>query len=263
MQLHGPTADGGQHRSAAAGDVHGCIHIRELLPSLLEPRPVRFCDSSNILRRRGGRIRPMSRGQTRRALQCALVAIALSSQASFGQGPSPAAEDPFQRVRFLIGRWQGTTEGQPGKGTVARQYSTALNARFIRVTNRSTYPAQPANVKGEVHEDEGSSASIARARSSSSGSFTSRASSISTRKTLAPPLTGCRSRASRSRTFRRDGGRGRPTSSVARTRSMRFSSWRSLASRSRCTRRRGSDVSPERVDVSSSSQRVSTHPSPT
>ena len=147
MQLHGPTADGGQHRSAAAGDVHGCIHIRELLPSLLEPRPVRFCDSSNILRRRGGRIRPMSRGQTRRALQCALVAIALSSQASFGQGPSPAAEDPFQRVRFLIGRWQGTTEGQPGKGTVARQYSTALNARFIRVTNRSTYPAQPANVK--------------------------------------------------------------------------------------------------------------------
>ena len=97
----------------------------------------------------------MSRGQTRRALQCALVAIAFSSQASFGQGPSPAAEDPFQRVRFLIGRWQGTTEGQPGKGTVARQYSTALNARFIRVTNRSTYPAQPANVKGEVHDDEG------------------------------------------------------------------------------------------------------------
>jgi hypothetical protein len=97
----------------------------------------------------------MSRSQTRRPLLCALVAIALSSQALFGQGPSPAPEDPFQRVRFLIGRWQGTTEGQPGKGTVSREYSTALNARFIRVRNRSTYPPQQANVKGEEHEDEG------------------------------------------------------------------------------------------------------------
>jgi hypothetical protein len=58
-------------------------------------------------------------------------------------------------VSFLIGRWQGTTEGQPGRGTVVREYSRALNSRFIRVKNQSTYPPQPANTKGEVHEDEG------------------------------------------------------------------------------------------------------------
>jgi hypothetical protein len=97
----------------------------------------------------------MSRGQARRALGCALVTIALTSQVLSGQGPSPATEDPFQAIRFLLGRWEGTTEGQPGKGTVSREYSTALNARFIRVRNRSTYPPQPANAKGEVHEDEG------------------------------------------------------------------------------------------------------------
>jgi hypothetical protein len=68
---------------------------------------------------------------------------------------TPPAADAFQPVAFLIGRWQGTTEGQPGKGTVAREYSRALNARFIRVRNQSTYPPQPANAKGEVHEDEG------------------------------------------------------------------------------------------------------------
>jgi hypothetical protein len=99
-------------------------------------------------------MRLMSRGLTRRALQCALVAISLTSQALSGQGPSSATEDPFQRVRFLIGRWEGTTEGQPGKGTISREYSTALNARFIRVKNRSTYPPQAANAKGEVHDDE-------------------------------------------------------------------------------------------------------------
>jgi hypothetical protein len=72
-----------------------------------------------------------------------------------GQVPSDAPADPFRPVSFLIGRWQGTTEGQPGRGTVVREYSRALNSKFIRVKNRSTYPPQPANVKGEVHEDEG------------------------------------------------------------------------------------------------------------
>jgi hypothetical protein len=71
-----------------------------------------------------------------------------------GQTASTTA-DPFQSVAFLIGRWQGTTEGQPGKGTVIREYSRTLNSRFIRVKNQSTYPPQPANAKGEVHEDEG------------------------------------------------------------------------------------------------------------
>jgi hypothetical protein len=97
----------------------------------------------------------MSRRQIRRALESALMVIVLASPAVLGQGTPPAAEDPFQSVRFLLGRWQGTTEGQPGKGTVSREYSTALNARFIRVRNRSTYLPQPANAKGEVHEDEG------------------------------------------------------------------------------------------------------------
>ena len=55
----------------------------------------------------------------------------------------------------MIGRWQGTTEGKPGRGTAVREYSRALNAKFIRARNQSTYPPQPVNPKGEVHEDEG------------------------------------------------------------------------------------------------------------
>ena len=55
----------------------------------------------------------------------------------------------------MIGRWEGTSEGQPGKATVQREYTRALNSRFIHSRNRSEYPPQEKNPKGEIHEDEG------------------------------------------------------------------------------------------------------------
>ncbi len=66
-----------------------------------------------------------------------------------------APVDPFDSVAFLIGRWEGTSEGQPGKGTLRREYERALGGRYIKVRNRSEYPPQAQNPKGEVHEDEG------------------------------------------------------------------------------------------------------------
>ena len=63
--------------------------------------------------------------------------------------------DNLGPIAPLIGRWTGTSEGQPGKGTVERDYERALGSRFIRVRNVSTYPAQEKNPKGERHEDEG------------------------------------------------------------------------------------------------------------
>jgi hypothetical protein len=40
-------------------------------------------------------------------------------------------------------------------GRARRHYARALHGRFIRVRNRSEYPAQEKNPKGEIHEDEG------------------------------------------------------------------------------------------------------------
>lgn len=82
----------------------------------------------------------------------AAAAVAFSAQ-SFAQ--QAGNKDPFASISVLIGTWEGTSEGQPGKGTVRREYSRALNGRFIRVRNRSEYPPQEKNPKGEVHEDEG------------------------------------------------------------------------------------------------------------
>jgi len=58
-------------------------------------------------------------------------------------------------VARLVGTWIGTSEGQPGKGQVERHYERVLGSRFIQVRNRSTYPPQEKNPKGETHEDDG------------------------------------------------------------------------------------------------------------
>ena len=55
----------------------------------------------------------------------------------------------------MLGKWTGMIEGEPGKGTATREYTRALNDRFIRITNRSEYPPQEKNPKGEIHHDEG------------------------------------------------------------------------------------------------------------
>ncbi len=73
-------------------------------------------------------------------------------------GPVLAQQPPADNLAPIapfIGRWMGTSEGQPGTGTVERDYERALSSRFIRVRNRSTYPPQEKNPKGETHEDEG------------------------------------------------------------------------------------------------------------
>lgn len=84
----------------------------------------------------------------------AVAAFSLCAAAGSRAQPAPAS-DPFATVAFLVGRWEGTSEGQPGTGTLRREYERALGGRFIRVRNRSEYPAQAKNAKGEIHEDEG------------------------------------------------------------------------------------------------------------
>lgn len=66
--------------------------------------------------------------------------------------PVAAKPDPWEPIRFMVGEWRGESEGQPGKGTVARTYRFILKDRFLAEDNTSTYPPQPANEKGEVHE---------------------------------------------------------------------------------------------------------------
>ncbi len=67
----------------------------------------------------------------------------------------PKQDSTWNRARFFLGQWKGTSEGDPGKGNYERTYRFVLNGKFIEVKNKSTYPPQQKNPKGEVHEDTG------------------------------------------------------------------------------------------------------------
>jgi hypothetical protein len=85
---------------------------------------------------------------------CALLILATPAPTR-AQSAVTSEADPLQPLAFLIGRWEGTSEGQPGAAKVQREYTRILNSRFIRVQNRSVYAPQDKNPKGETHEDLG------------------------------------------------------------------------------------------------------------
>jgi hypothetical protein len=66
-----------------------------------------------------------------------------------------AAQDNLAAIAPLLGKWTGESDGQPGNGTTEREYERMLGTRFMRARNRTTYPPQEKNPKGERHEDEG------------------------------------------------------------------------------------------------------------
>jgi len=94
----------------------------------------------------------------RRIITCLLISVCVMLAnpipASL-QTPQSTPTDPLQSVAFLVGRWEGSSEGQPGVGTLQREYTRVLNSRFIREQNRSEYPPQDKNPKGETHEHVG------------------------------------------------------------------------------------------------------------
>jgi hypothetical protein len=93
------------------------------------------------------------RGSSGATRAMVMAVVLLFGPSAFAQPPAPA--DRLAPVTSLLGTWTGTSEGQPGNGTVERDYEHALGSRFVRIRNRSTYPPQAKNPKGETHEDEG------------------------------------------------------------------------------------------------------------
>jgi len=68
--------------------------------------------------------------------------------------PSALAAEPtagVQQLDFMLGKWRGTSNGQPGKGTVERECERVLSGRFLECRSTVTYPPQDKNPKGEVH----------------------------------------------------------------------------------------------------------------
>jgi len=93
-------------------------------------------------------------------LLCALATpVAAEEAGATAKAASPTGQekppDRWAPFRGFLGVWEGTSHGQSGDGTLRREYRLVLGDRFIEVRNRSVYPPQEKNQKGEIHEDVG------------------------------------------------------------------------------------------------------------
>jgi hypothetical protein len=88
-----------------------------------------------------------------KAVLAFVMAMVVGQAGASGQISPPA--DRLALLAPLVGKWSGPTEGEPGTGTTEREYEHILGARFVELRNRSTYPPQAKNPKGERHEDRG------------------------------------------------------------------------------------------------------------
>ena len=66
--------------------------------------------------------------------------------------PPRAKADRWQQWRPLVGVWQGTSEGEPGKGSVRLEVSFVLSERFLKIAGTADYKK---GAGGEHHEDFG------------------------------------------------------------------------------------------------------------
>ena len=65
------------------------------------------------------------------------------------------AKPPWDALKIFAGRWQGTSKGEPGTGRGEREYAFVLGGKFLQSKNKTFYPPQEKNPKGETHEDLG------------------------------------------------------------------------------------------------------------
>jgi len=96
-----------------------------------------------------------SPGSRLELLALVIVPLLSSSGRAIELMQPDAGKSQLSQLDVLIGRWEGTSDGQPGKGAVEREYTRLFGSRFVQVRNRSIYEPQEKNPKGETHEDLG------------------------------------------------------------------------------------------------------------
>jgi hypothetical protein len=77
------------------------------------------------------------------------LALLLPSPAWAQDAAKPDVWKPF---RPLLGSWEGSSEGKPGKSAVQSKFEFLFNGKFMKVSGKSVYPPQDKNPKGQRYE---------------------------------------------------------------------------------------------------------------
>lgn len=93
--------------------------------------------------------RPVVRSVTVRAASVLAAVVALAAAVA----PARGSDDPWQRLRPLLGSWEGTGAGFSGKSEVSHEWQFVLGGKFLRLRTRSVAIGDDGTE--EVHEDVG------------------------------------------------------------------------------------------------------------
>ena len=85
---------------------------------------------------------------------CLAVFVFLGS-ALPGMAEEAAAPDPWEPLRFLAGRWDGSIDGRLGTGTGSRHYEFVLGGRVLVMKHSSVRLPQEKSPEGDNHEEIG------------------------------------------------------------------------------------------------------------
>ncbi len=90
---------------------------------------------------------------------CLILAVLVIPTANVSlQGTDDSAkttDDPWEPIRYFLGKWKGTGKGLGGDSVVEHSYELILQEKFIHTRTRSVFQPQENETSEEVHEDWG------------------------------------------------------------------------------------------------------------
>ncbi len=78
---------------------------------------------------------------------------ARSQHPAQAQTQAPASADPWARLNFLVGEWQGVGSGAAGEPTGGTTFAFDLGGKILVRKNWAKYPPKPGEKEGLSHED--------------------------------------------------------------------------------------------------------------
>lgn len=82
-----------------------------------------------------------------------VLAGALTARLAAAQTKPSAPADPWARLNFLAGEWQGVGTGAPGGAVGGTSFAFGLDRKVLIRKNWAKYPPKPGESAGLSHED--------------------------------------------------------------------------------------------------------------